>query len=280
VEVMNEIALLRESIASIKHRSETIGFVPTMGALHDGHLSLVDYSSSQCDKTVVSIFVNPTQFSPNEDLAKYPRTLQQDIEKLRHHSVDVVFVPDATEIYPPGFSTMVSPPTVARCLEGEHRSEHFQGVTTVVLKLFNLVQPDIAYFGQKDYQQTIVVLQMAVDLDVNVDVRMCPIIREPSGLAMSSRNRYLDGDQRQRADALYKTLALADNLITDGQRDGRVVMAEMNQSLIDLGVDSIDYAVVADPNSLTLMDTITLPAVLLIAAHVGTTRLIDNRIVS
>ena len=237
MKIVKEIPELKKAICQYKKTPARTGFVPTMGALHDGHLSLVDQSKSQCDHTVVSIFVNPTQFSQNEDLDKYPRSLEKDFELLRNRAVDLVFVPDKQTIYPPGFSTGIEPPVVSSVLEGQHRPEHFKGVATVVLKLFSLVQADVAYFGQKDYQQALVIKRMVADLNVNIEVKTCPIIREVSGLAMSSRNRYLDLTQRQIANGIYQALLHAKELVEQGESDGRAVMAEMTQFLIDGGIE-------------------------------------------
>ena len=278
MKIIQDISELRKQIAALSRPSTRLGLVPTMGALHEGHLSLVDHSNEQCNFTAVSIFVNPTQFAAGEDLDKYPSTLEEDFDLLRQRNVDLVFVPDKQLMYPPGFSTMVEPPDVARVLEGEHRPEHFKGVTTIVLKLLNLVQPDVAFFGQKDYQQALVIQTMVADLNVNVEIETCQIVRESSGLAMSSRNRYLDPSQRQMADSIYQALNHAQQLVQQGEIDGRAVSAEMVQFLIDHGIDQIDYAVLADPQTLQTLDQVTLPAIALIAAFVGQTRLIDNRI--
>lgn len=250
-----------------------------MGALHQGHLSLVRASLAAADQTIVTIFVNPTQFAPTEDLEKYPRPLADDLAKLESLGVDHVFVPADGQMYPPGFSTSILPPQVAEKLEGEFRQTHFAGVATVVLKLLNMTQADIAFFGQKDYQQSLVIQTMVADLDLNVDIRICPIVRETDGLALSSRNVYLSEEERQIALTLSKTLAHVEELIGEGQTDGFEIVTEMRQMLIDGGVTSVDYAVVADPDTLATAEFVTLPVVALIAAHVGNTRLIDNRII-
>ena len=251
-----------------------------MGALHEGHLSLARRACRDGDASIVSIFVNPTQFGPSEDLSAYPRTLTADLELLESCGVDLAFVPDQAEMYPGDFSTSVSPPAISRTLEGEFRPHHFSGVATVVLKLLLLSQADVAYFGQKDYQQSLVVRHMVRDLNVPVDIVVMPTIREPDGLALSSRNRYLDPEQRQRALSLSRALRLAESAIIDGQRHGPVVMNEMRQALIGSGVESIDYAVVCDPETLEVLDEIRRPCVALIAAKVGSTRLIDNLVIT
>jgi len=257
----------------------TVGLVPTMGALHEGHLSLVRAARAENDETVVSIYVNPAQFAPTEDLAQYPRPLDDDLALLAAEGVETVFLPDDREMYPPGHSTFVEPPVVSRLWEGECRPQHFRGVATIVLKLLNLVRPDVVYFGQKDFQQMLVVEAMVRDLNIPTRVRRCPIVRDQDGLALSSRNRYLADDERQRALALSRALSLAERAIRDGQSSGAAVMAVLRDTLIAGGVTKIDYAVVADPRTLELVAHIAGPVVLLIAAWVGSTRLIDNRLV-
>lgn len=247
-----------------------------MGALHAGHLSLAKKSNHDCHVTVATIFVNPTQFAAGEDLERYPRSMDHDRDQLEDAGADLVFVPTKDTMYPPGYSTQVLPPDIARTLEGEFRPTHFQGVCTIVLKLLNLVQPDRVYFGQKDYQQLAVVRRMVKDLNVPVEIVACPTVRDPDGLALSSRNMYLDSRQRKIALSLSKTLKFAKEQIGSGQTDTYELMAEMRQRLIDAGVDRIDYAVIADPASLQVPSVVDGPVVALIAAHVGSTRLIDN----
>ncbi|MGI9515799.1 MAG: pantoate--beta-alanine ligase [Pirellulaceae bacterium] len=274
--VVNTVADLREAIAAVRATDATIGLVPTMGALHRGHLSLVQRSRQRCDATVVTIFVNPTQFAFEEDLDKYPRPLQQDLRLLAEEGVDLVFVPDEAEVYPEGFTTSINPPQVARMLEGESRPTHFAGVATVVLKLFNMVNADVAFFGQKDYQQSLVVRHLVADLNVPIEIDVCPIVRDEDGLALSSRNVYLSAEERKAALSLNRTLAEAASLIRQGENDGRVLAAQMTQSLIEGGVTELEYAVVADAETLQVQEMVHLPVVLLVAARVGTTRLIDN----
>ncbi len=277
--MINTIDELRSFIEETRAAGKTIGLVPTMGALHEGHLSLARRSVEQTDITVATIFVNPTQFASGEDLSVYPRPLERDLKLLASVGVDVAFVPSDEDMYPPGCSTTVSPPELGSSLEGEFRPTHFRGVLTIVLKLFNLVQADVALFGRKDYQQSLVIRKMVDDLNVPTRIEVCPIVRDPDGLAMSSRSVYLGTEEREIALSLKKTLDLAKEQIEQGQRDGFELITEMRQSLIDSGVTSIDYAVVADPQTLETLDPIQLPCVLLIAAHVGNTRLIDNCIV-
>lgn len=257
-----------------------VGLVPTMGALHAGHVSLARRSVERCDRTAATIFVNPTQFAPTEDLDKYPRTLDDDFEKLAAAGVDLVFVPQPAEIYPDGFSTYVSPPVVAGTLEGASRPDHFRGVTTVVLKLFNIIPATHAFFGQKDYQQAAVISAMCRDLNVPIRLEICPIVRDPDGMAMSSRNRYLTDDQRQRALGLNAALRAAEQKFQQGQTDAPSLQAVMLGALTAAAVDEIEYAVVVDAVDLTPLGKVDRPAVALVAARVGTTRLIDNQLLT
>ena len=278
VEIISTVAELTEVVRGLKKSGRTIGVVPTMGALHEGHLSLARASREDNDDTIATIFLNPAQFSPQEDLSRYPRTLEKDIERLADEGVGYVFAPSNEEVYPKDFTTSVTPPAVARRLEGEFRPAHFGGVVTVVLKLLNMTCADVAYFGQKDYQQGTVIRQMVRDLNVPTEVRVCPIIRDQDGLALSSRNVFLSTEQRAVALSLNKTLLHVESQIKAGQRDGFEVVTEMRQMLIDSGVERIDYAMIAHPDSLEMADPIVLPAVALIAAYVGETRLLDNRV--
>jgi pantoate--beta-alanine ligase len=267
---------LRRAVAGARSAAKTIGLVPTMGALHEGHLSLVRASKTECDFTIVTIFVNPAQFGANEDLDKYPRTLEKDLDALRQLKVDLVFAPDDQCMYPAGFSTYVQEPDIAKSLEGQCRPGHFRGVTTVVLKLFNLAQADMAYFGQKDYQQACVIQRMVEDLNVSTVVRVCPIVRESDGLAMSSRNRYLDSGQRKRSLAVYRSLTTARDLVAEGQTDAPMIMGQMERVLRDGGVTKIDYAILAEPDTLQPVQQVNRPTMALVAAYIGQTRLIDN----
>lgn len=250
--------------------------VPTMGALHEGHLSLVETCRSECDFAVVSIYVNPSQFGPAEDFGKYPRTLKADLEALATVRADVAFVPGNDEMYGPGHATWVEVGSVAEPLEGQCRPGHFRGVATVVLKLLNIACPDAAYFGQKDYQQVLVVKQMVRDLDVPTRIRVCPTVREPDGLAMSSRNRYLSPAARQRALVLWKSLCLARDLVAQGQRDAQAVAERMREVILSASVDAIDYVALADPETLQPATVIDRPVVALLAVRIDGTRLIDN----
>lgn len=278
----NARAWVREQATS-GHR---VALVPTMGALHEGHLELVRRARQLADCVVVTIFVNPTQFAPHEDFQRYPRTFEQDLRLLAAEQVDMVFAPASQEMYGERFSTYVTPPAVAQPLEGQFRPDHFRGVCTVVLKLFNILPAHVAVFGQKDYQQARVIADMAADLDVPIALEIVPTVRQPDGLALSSRNRYLSADERGRALGLAAALQHAAQQHAQGQRDAAQLEAGMQAILRDAGVDRIDYAAVVDPVTLQpftqpISDAgpATEPvAVALIAAHVGRTRLIDNRL--
>jgi pantoate--beta-alanine ligase len=271
---------VRHCVRVARAADKRIGLVPTMGALHEGHLSLVRAARQHCHFIAVTIFVNPTQFSATEDYSKYPRTIDKDLEALRDLGVDVVFIPDREELYPDNFSTYVLPPAVSNPLEGRFRPEHFRGVATIVLKLFNLLPADVAFFGQKDYQQCQVIRQLVEDLNVPIEIRICPIIREPDGLAMSSRNRYLTPDDRVRAVALSEALSEAVRQVQTGISDSSIITKCMHDILHGAGVTKIDYATVVDACTLESIDRIDRRAVALIAAYVGATRLIDNALLS
>jgi pantoate--beta-alanine ligase len=265
---------------ALRRAGQRIGLVPTMGALHEGHLSLVRIARQRADVVAATIFVNPTQFGPQEDFTQYPRTLDADLAALSAAGCDLAFMPAAGDIYPPGFSTYVEPPAVAQPLEGVCRPGHFRGVATVVLKLFQLVPADFACFGQKDFQQLQVIRRMTRDLNLPLEIVGCPTIREPDGLAMSSRNRYLSPAERQQALALSRALAEAERLMHSGEREVAKIEHAMRNTLAAAGIDRIDYAAVADAETLAALQRIDGPAVALIAAFVGTTRLIDNRVIN
>jgi pantoate--beta-alanine ligase len=268
-----------EAYAHVSHwRREglRIGLVPTMGALHSGHLALVERSVSECDVSIATIFVNPTQFAPHEDLSRYPRTLDNDLDGLRIAKCDLVFVPQNEGLYPSGFSTYIEPPAVAKPLEGVCRPGHYRGVCTVVLKLFGILPATVAYFGQKDYQQLSVIRHMVEDLNVNIQVQGCPTVREPDGLAMSSRNRYLNAAQRETALCLWNSISLVQLLVSGGERDIATLESAMREKLLEGGADRIDYARVVHQETLADLTEFAPPAIALIAAYVGSTRLIDN----
>jgi len=259
-----------------RREGASIGLVPTMGALHAGHYALVRQSASQCDKTVATIFVNPTQFGPNEDLSRYPRTLETDLEGLAAAGADFVFVPQESHLYPRGFSTFVEPPTVSLPLEGTFRPGHYRGVATIVLKLFNLIPATTAFFGRKDYQQFLTIQKMVEDLNVPIRVEACETIREADGLALSSRNRYLSPGDRSRAVGIYRSLQSTLKVFETGVRKTAALEAVLTQTLEESGIHEIDYARVVDAQTLQEIESVSSPAVALIAARLGATRLIDN----
>lgn len=273
--VVETISELRVRLRSWRGEGHSIGLVPTMGALHEGHLSLVRRSKTVSDRTVVSIFVNPLQFGPREDFAAYPRVLAEDVAKLEAAAVDLVFHPPAAEMYPPGFRTHVDQDDLPDHLCGLSRPGHFRGVLTVVLKLFNLVRPDAAFFGQKDFQQAAILRRMNEDLNCGVDVEILPTVREKDGLALSSRNRYLSPSERAEAPALARALALADAAFRKGERSGAALLAGVRDHLRPTSM-TVDYVNVVDP--FTLEDRIEVRAgdVVAAAVRLGTTRLIDN----
>ncbi len=267
---------VRREVSHVRAAGATVGLVPTMGGLHAGHLSLVQAAKAECSFTIATIFVNPTQFGPHEDFAKYPRTRDDDLQKLADYGVDLVFAPDQQEMYPTGQSTFVEPPIVAQPLEGQCRPGHFRGVATVVLKLFNIIPSDVAYFGEKDYQQLMVVRAMVHDLNVPVTIRGCPIVRDADGLALSTRNKYLSGAQRQQALALSRSLAIARQLAVRGERNSAVILKNMHEEIDRAGITKIDYIALVDPDTLEPIQRLDGPARALVAAYVGDTRLIDN----
>jgi pantoate--beta-alanine ligase len=253
-----------------------VGFVPTMGFLHEGHLSLVHQSKSECDHTIASIFVNPTQFGPNEDFNSYPRDLDHDLALLENAGVEAVFSPSVNEMYPKGTDTFVVPGKIAERLESAVRPGHFRGVATVVLKLFNLVQPNKVYFGQKDAQQVAVIKQMVADLNVPVEIIVVPTVRESDGLAMSSRNTYLNQTERKAATVLYRSLILAESMVNTGERDPEEVKRAINDLISSEPLARIDYVSVADGDSLEEQTFIVKPVLISLAVRIGRTRLIDN----
>lgn len=261
--------------------SRTIGFVPTMGALHEGHMSLVRMSKEENNITAVSIYVNPIQFGPSEDFAKYPRQIEADIERLREEAVDIVFLPDDTLMYPAGFSTEIEVKGLSERMCGHFRPGHFKGVTTVVAKLLNMVRPTRAYFGQKDFQQTVIIRRMAKDLNLDSEVVVCPTIREQDGLALSSRNAYLEPQQRAAAAGLFRCLSDVSKEIKAGQRSGARIRSRMEQMLRDEPlINSIDYASVYDPETLDEVIEVSGDVLIAVAVRMGPTRLIDNMLVT
>ncbi len=254
---------------------KSVGLVPTMGALHEGHLSLVDASLAECDHTVVTIFVNPTQFGPNEDFASYPRVLEQDLRLLEERGCWLVFAPQADDMFQPEHSTFVEVGSVAVPYEGTSRPTHFRGVATVVLKLFQIIPADRAYFGRKDYQQTLVIRKMASDLNLPVEIRVCPTVREADGLAMSSRNVYLSAKERQRACLLWQSLKLAEQMHAKGETEVAVIARAMRELLATAKVEAEYIAFLAE-DTVKEVNRLEGPTVVALAAQVGKTRLIDN----
>jgi pantoate--beta-alanine ligase len=263
---------LRSARLSLKG---TVGLVPTMGFLHEGHLSLIRRAREQCNQVVVSIFVNPTQFGKNEDLSKYPRDIDSDL-KLIEPLTDLVWMPTPEIMYPPGYQTWVEVEAITSPLEGAMRPGHFRGVTTVVAKLFNGVQPHKAYFGQKDAQQAAAIRQMTRDLNFPIEIVVCPIVREADGLAMSSRNVYLDPEQRKAATVLFRSLSAAKELYESGERDADKIREKMKEVLADEPLANVQYVSCADYDTLEELDEIKEKALLSMAVFVGKTRLIDN----
>ena len=272
-----------ETIADLKSLrlklAEPVGFVPTMGYLHQGHLALVRQARAENPSVVVSIFVNPTQFGPEEDFNKYPRDPQRDLALLEKEGADIVFMPSADEMYPPQFSSWVEVGKVDERLEGASRPGHFRGVATVVARLFNLVQPNRAYFGQKDAQQLAVIRKMVADLDMNLEVVAVPTVREPDGLAMSSRNTYLNPEERKAAVVLYQALILAQRLWSEGEKDAQAIRQRMTDLIQKQPLADIDYISIANAETLDELDEVRPPALVSLAVKIGKTRLIDNVVV-
>lgn len=275
-----------EQLRAARHQMGAVAFVPTMGALHAGHLSLIQRARALCHDVVVSIFVNPTQFGPREDFTKYPRPIEQDLKLCREAGASMVFNPEPTEIYPPaGPKIRIDLPELTDSLEGKHRPGHFEGVCQVVAKLFNIVQPQYACFGQKDFQQLRILSAMVEALNFPIEIVPCPTLREPDGLAMSSRNRFLSADEHARALQINRALFAADEEVKNGAKVASRLHATMMRLLMDKGnlghvPFSIDYVTVMDPRTLRPMEQLTGPAVCALAARVGSTRLIDNLLVN
>lgn len=267
---------MRAAVFAARNSGETVGFVPTMGALHEGHLSLVDAAAVECDRVAVSIFVNPTQFGPREDFSKYPRTLAKDLELLGGRGCDWVFAPEPAEMYPPGFGTSIDVGPVAVPWEGAARPGHFAGVATVVQKLFQLVPADRAYFGQKDYQQTLVVKRMVADLNIPIEVRVEPIIRDFDGLALSSRNMYLSADERRRALSLSQSLKIGESMVRAGERRVAELRQRMLAHIASAGEIAVEYIAFMREGTVDEVPTVDGPTIVALAAKVGSTRLIDN----
>jgi pantoate--beta-alanine ligase len=270
---------MKEFARKQRDENRIVGLVPTMGALHAGHLSLIEQARQQCSSVVASIFVNPTQFSPSEDFAKYPRTLSSDTEKLEDAGVQCLFLPEAKDIYPQNFSTYVNVEGLSERLEGRSRPGHFRGVSTVVMKLLQIVQPQFAYFGRKDAQQAAIISRMAKDLNLDTEIVVCPIQREPDGLAMSSRNVYLQTSDRQSATVLHRALQAAQLLLQNGTRDAHSLQSAIHSVLTEESGAKIDYAEIVDAQTFEPLTHINRKAYVLIAAKFGETRLLDDMLV-
>ena len=279
MEVANTIEEVRSLVSNARSEGSKIGFVPTMGALHVGHISLIEAAVKDCDFVVVSIFVNPTQFGPGEDFEKYPRPLEADLEICRKAHVDVVFAPESQHIYPAENITRVTVEKLTEPLCGRSRPKHFRGVTTVCAKLFNIVAPDAAYFGQKDAQQAIVIKRMVADLNMPLEIVVCPTVREPNGLAVSSRNKYLTAQQKNDAANIYKSLQTCRRLIDAGSTETRQIIAEMQKILQQIPSSEIEYISIVDAETLESIEKIAGKVLAAVAVRLGPARLIDNILV-
>jgi len=267
---------MKEQARQARAENHIIGLVPTMGALHAGHLSLVERARRECSPVIASIFVNPKQFGPNEDFSKYPRTFESDSEKLEHAGVDFLFAPEPREIYPDGFATYVNVDGLSEKLEGRSRPGHFRGVTTVVMKLLQIVQPNFAYFGRKDAQQSRLITQMARDLNLDTRIVVCPPVREPDGLALSSRNVYLNAEERKAATVLHRALGAAKSELATGVRDALQLQTVLQRTLAAERAVRVDYAEIVDAQTFDPVIRVSKPCYVLLAVFVGKTRLIDN----
>ncbi len=279
MKVVRTVEEVRAEVAAARAAAQRVGLVPTMGALHEGHASLIRAARRECGFVVVWLFVNPAQFGPNEDLARYPRPFEKDVDVSRREGADLLFAPAVETVYPEGYRTFVTVEGLQDVLEGASRPGHFRGVCTVVLKMFNMVGPDVAYFGQKDAQQAIVLRRMVHDLDVPVTMRVCPTVREPDGLALSSRNQYLSGGERGRATTLVHALRLGRDRILAGERDAGAVRRAMEEAVRSTPGVTLDYVAAVDAGTLQPPDRLSGVILLAGAMRVGTTRLIDNLVV-
>ncbi len=276
IEVIRTINEMRRFSSGLRQAGKTIAFVPTMGFLHQGHLSLMERGKTLADRVVVSIFVNPTQFGPNEDLSAYPKDEARDLAMIRNAGVDAVFLPDAQQMYPDGFQTVVSLKALPKHLCGLSRPGHFDGVATVVAKLLGIVRPQAAVFGEKDFQQLAIVRQMVKDLEMGIHIVGAPIVREADGLAMSSRNMYLTAAQRQFARCLYQALTASRQLVKDGETDARAIIRTACASITTYPETTLDYIAICDPQTLEDVPVVNGPALMALAVKVGKARLIDN----
>jgi pantoate--beta-alanine ligase len=276
MKVIQDIYQMQNYSDSQRGKGDILGLVPTMGYLHQGHLSLMRIMRTQCDQMVVSIFVNPTQFAPSEDLDRYPRDFERDLQLCQLEKVDVIFYPSADQMYPPSYYTYVNVEKITRVMCGKYRPGHFKGVTTVVTKLFNIVKPHIAIFGEKDYQQLRVIQQMVKDLNFDIQILNAPIVREPDGLAMSSRNEYLNKEEREKAIVLYKSLQLAKKLYAGGERDCLKLKRKIKKFINNIQDTKIEYVEILDPTTLESISNIKDEVLVALAVYIGRTRLIDN----
>jgi pantoate--beta-alanine ligase len=270
---------MKEHARQARAEGRIVGLVPTMGALHDGHLSLIKRAMQDCSPVIASLFVNPKQFGPKEDFANYPRSFEEDVNKFTEAGVEGLFAPEPAEVYPPGYCTYVNVDGLSERLEGRSRPGHFRGVATVVLKLLEIVQPHFAYFGRKDAQQARLIQQMACDLNVDVEIVVCPIVREPDGLALSSRNAYLNSEERRAATVLYRALDAARGEMTAGVRDALQLQAAMRKVLDSEPLAGVDYAEIVDANTFEPLNQVRRSCYALLAVFIGKTRLIDNLLI-
>lgn len=279
MEVFKTIPQVRQWVKAQRQQGRKIGLVPTMGYLHEGHLTLMRRAKNSCDAVIISIFVNPTQFGPQEDYERYPRDLERDLRLAREVGVDAVFAPEVQEMYPPGYATYVEVEGLTEVLCGASRPGHFRGVATVVTKLFNIVQPDEAFFGLKDYQQAMIIKRMVKDLNIPVEIVTVPTVREEDGLALSSRNKYLTPEERRQALSLYRALKLGEELIRRGERQADKVREAMTKEILSQPLARIDYVSVNDAETLKPLEEISGKVLLAVAVWIGSTRLIDNVVV-
>lgn len=273
---IQDTSAMQHLATQLRQEGKTIGFVPTMGSLHQGHLSLMEHAKKETDIVIVSIFVNPVQFGPKEDFNKYPRDMEGDTEKTRSAGADILFTPTSSGIYPEGFKTYVSVEVLSEIMCGKTRPGHFSGVSTVVLKLLNIVKPHMAFFGQKDFQQTVIIKRMVKDLNVDLNIIVLPTIRETDGLAMSSRNQYLDKEERRAATILYRALKKGQSLFESGNKGAEKLREIISDSFQDEPSAHLEYLAIVHPETLEEEKEVRKGTLIAIAAHIGKTRLIDN----
>lgn len=278
MEIIAGVNEMQQRSEQLRTEGKTIAFVPTMGYLHEGHLSLMREAREKGDVLIISIFVNPTQFGPGEDYERYPRDMKRDFQLAQEVGVDIIFTPSVPEMYPAGFQTFVEVEKVTENLCGISRPHHFRGVTTVVTKLFNIVKPHLAIFGQKDYQQLVTINRMVADLNMDIEIIGLPTVREADGLAMSSRNAYLNPEERKAAQSLYRSLHTGEELFRQGERSTKVILREIRKIIEGEALTQIDYAKICDPQTLEDIEEIEKEAVIALAVKIGKTRLIDNLI--